>query len=184
MIRINLAPTGARSRGQARVRMPAPNLGLLFLVLYVVAGAGLGFYWLSLSRQEVQLRADVERANQELNTLRAISGQSAQVKAQVAELRQRVKTVEELTRNQGRPITLLDAFADAMPPDVWITGLEEKAAVLKVTGSAFSTTAVSDFMANLRRSGRFREVDIVVARQDLAKTPSLVTFEVTCRFES
>ena len=39
-------------------------------------------------------------------------------------------------------------------------------------------------MQNLRASGRFKEVDIVVARQEITKTPRFVTFEVTCRFES
>jgi Tfp pilus assembly protein PilN len=54
---------------------------------------------------------------------------------------------------------------------------------LKIAGSAFSTTAVADFMANLKSSGKFRDVDLIVSRQDLSKAPRLVTFEVTCRFE-
>jgi Tfp pilus assembly protein PilN len=183
MIRVNLAPTGARSHGRSSLQVPSFNLGIVFLVLYVAAAGVVGSYWLALSREQGRLAAEVERGTRELDGLRAITGQTARVKAQAAELRQRLATIQDLTRNQGRPIFLLDAFADAMPPDVWITGLEEKATVLRVTGSAFSTTAVSDFMSNLRRSRRFREVDIVIARQDPGKRPSLVTFEVTCRFE-
>jgi hypothetical protein len=38
-------------------------------------------------------------------------------------------------------------------------------------------------MSNLKSSGKFKEVDIVISRQAIDKTPSLVTFEVTCRFE-
>ena len=71
-----------------------------------------------------------------------------------------------------------------VPRDVWITGFEDKNGALKVPGSAFSTTAVSDFMTNLRRSGKFKDVDIMVSKQELQKPPRLVTFEVTCRFES
>ena len=74
---------------------------------------------------------------------------------------------------------LLDSFADVVPRDLWITGMEERDSVLKLTGSAFSTTAVSDLMSNLRSSGRFKSIDIVISRQDLAKSPSMVTFEVT-----
>jgi Tfp pilus assembly protein PilN len=184
VIRINLAPTGARSRAKFRLQMPSPNLGLLFLVVYVLAVAGVGLYWWRLSSEQGRLTAEIARAQNELATLRAIVGQSSQVKAQVAELRQRVQTIQDLTKNQGRPILLLDAFVDVVPPDLWLTALEEKGKVLKLTGTAFSTTAVSDFMANLRRSGRFKEVDITLARQDLSKNPRLVTFEVTCRFES
>jgi Tfp pilus assembly protein PilN len=54
---------------------------------------------------------------------------------------------------------------------------------LRLGGTAFSTTAVSDFMANLKSSGKFKDVDIVVSRQAIDKIPSLVTFEVTCKFE-
>jgi Tfp pilus assembly protein PilN len=71
-----------------------------------------------------------------------------------------------------------------VPNDLWITKMEERGNMLKVSGSAFTAAAVSDLMSNLRASGKFKEVDIVVSRQDLVKTPRLVTFEVTCRFES
>jgi len=56
--------------------------------------------------------------------------------------------------------------------------------MLKILGTAYSPTAVSDFMTNLRSSGRFKEVDIMISKQELQKAPRLVTFEVTCRFES
>lgn len=181
MIRINLAPTRARRLGLPR--LPAFNLGVLFLIVYVVAIAGAGYSWWSLSRQEAQLGAEVARLSRELAVLQAVVGQRAQARARLAELQQRVKVFGELTRGQERPIVLLDAFAASVPPDLWITVLEERSSVLRITGSAFSTTAVADFMANLRRSERFKDVDIIVARQDPSKTPRLVTFEVTCRFE-
>lgn len=183
MIRINLAPSGAGPRARFRLQLPSPNLGLLFLALYVAAAAGVGLYWWRLSSEQARLTAEIAVAQNELATLRAIVGQSDQVKAQVAELRHRVQTIQELTKNQRRSIQLFDAFVDVVPADLWITGLEEKGAVLKVMGTAFSTTSVADLMANLRRSGRFKEVDISLARQDLTKNPRLVTFEVTCRFE-
>jgi len=189
MIRINLAPREARRRG-AGFKLPSLsvgvglNLGLLFGVVYILAVVGLGYAWWSLSAEESRLTAEIGRANQELTSLKATLGQGANVKARLADFKKRVEVIEALTKGQSRPIVLFDAFADVVPQDLWITGMEERDAVLKVTGSAFSTTAVSDLLSNLRSSGRFRDIDIVVSRQDLAKTPSLVTFEVTCRFES
>jgi len=43
--------------------------------------------------------------------------------------------------------------------------------------------AIADFMSNLRSSGKFKDVDLVVTRRDLARPSPLVTFEVTCRYE-
>jgi Tfp pilus assembly protein PilN len=183
MIRINLAPSRKR-RASLNLALPAFNLGIAFTLVYALAGTGIVLTWWTLSREETRLTAGVAAARQELSTLNAVVAQATQVKALLAELKHRVQTLQELTRVQGQSLLIMDAFADVVPTDVWITGIEERSAKLKVTGAAFSTTAVSDLMSNLRRSGKFKEVDIVVARQDLAKTPSLVTFEVTCRFES
>jgi Tfp pilus assembly protein PilN len=70
--------------------------------------------------------------------------------------------------------------ADTVPQDLWLTALEEKDGRLRLGGVAFSSSAVADFMTNLKRSGTFKEVDIVVSRQDLTKRPRVVTFEITC----
>jgi Tfp pilus assembly protein PilN len=189
MIRINLAPREARRR-TGGFTLPSLSLGvgldlgLIFGVLYVLAVLGVGYAWWSLSAQESRLNAEIARGNQELASLKVTLGQGANVKAQLADFKKRVEVLEKLLKGQSRPIALLDSFADVVPRDLWITGMEERDSVLKLTGSAFSTTAVSDLMSNLRSSGRFKSIDIVISRQDLAKTPSMVTFEVTCRFES
>jgi type IV pilus assembly protein PilN len=184
MIRINLAPLEARRRMPSMsLSMPSFNLGILFGVLYVLAVAGLGFYWYGLLSEERALAADVDRLNRELASLKTTIGEGAGVKTQLAEVRRRVAILEDLTKGQGRSIVLLDSFIDTVPRDLWITSLEQKESVLKLGGTAYSTTAVSDFMSNLKSSGKFKEVDIVVSRQAIDKTPSLVTFEVTCKFE-
>ena len=67
MIRINLAPPRARPRfGGVRFQMPSPNLGVLFLVVYVAAGAGITIYWAQLYREEQRLVAELDRATREL----------------------------------------------------------------------------------------------------------------------
>ena len=184
MIRINLAPVEARRRRPGvSLSMPSFNLGIMFAIIYVVALGGVGYYWWSLQAEETRTAADVDRLNREITALKATLGAGASVKGQLTEVKRRVAILEELTRGQGRSIALLDTFVDTVPRDLWITSFEQKEAVLKLSGTAFSTTAVSDFMTNLKGSGKFKEVDIVVSRQALDKTPSLVTFEVTCKFE-
>ena len=184
MIRINLAPRRERrGRDGRRLALPRVNLAVVFALAAVALAAGLGNAWWNLSREAQRLTGELETRARELAMLKESVGQAAKIKEQFADLQARLKAIQVLTKDQGRPLLLVDAFVDAVPADLWITGLEEKEAVLRVTGSAFSTTAVANFMAALRKSGRFKEVDIVVSKRDLAKTPSLVSFEVTCRFE-
>ena len=184
MIRINLAPPRARQGiRNLQFRMPSFNLGMLFLILYAAAVAGIGGYWWMLTSTEARLTDEVARANRELAMLQPVTSQVQKVKDQLGDLKKRVKVIEDLTKNQGRLIRVFDAFAGVVPNDLWITKMEEREHVLKVTGTAFTPAAVSDLMSNLRASGKFKDVDIVVSRQDLAKSPRLVTFEVTCRVE-
>lgn len=185
MIRINLAPPRARqSFGSFRFQMPGLNLGVVFLLLYVVVVGGLGAYWYQLHREQSRLTAEIDTAKRELKLLEPITTQATKVKDQLSDMQKRVKTITDLTKDQSKPTRIFDAFASVVPNDLWITKMEERGNTLKVTGTAFSEVAVSDLMTNLRASGTFKEVDIVVSRQDLVKTPRLVTFEVTCRFES
>ena len=182
MIRINLAPP--RQRPGLGLAWPTFDLGLLFGVAAVVIVLGVGGYAWSLFREERRLTAEIDTGARELTTLTTIVGPAAKMKEHLADLRARLSVIRALTKDQSRPLFLIDAFADAVPADLWITGLEDKGAVLRVTGAAFSSTAVSNLMTALRASGRFKDIDIVVSKRDLDKSPSMVTFEVTCRFET
>jgi Tfp pilus assembly protein PilN len=186
MITINLASDRPRSRpdGRGTSRLPAPGLGVVFGVLYLVAVGGLGWYWMTLTSEESRLRNEIAQATTTLEGLKVRIGQDTKFKEMLPELQKRLEAITILTKNQARPVRLADAFVDTVPADVWITTLEDKNGALKIYGSAFSATAVSEFMNNLRRSGRFKDVDILQAKQDLQKPPRLVTFEVTCRYES
>jgi Tfp pilus assembly protein PilN len=186
MIRINLAPERGRRRRVGlgfSISLPAFNLGWLFGIVYLAAVLGIGGYWWTLKLTESRLRSDIDLARKEIQVLTAKIGQENKMKEMAAELRKRIAVIETLTKNQARSILLMDTFVNAVPSDLWITAMEEKNAALKISGAATSPVAVSNFMTNLRSSGKFKDIDIVVSRQDLARATPQVTFEVTCRFE-
>jgi len=185
VIKINLAPPERRRRRAGfSLKLPSFNLGVLFAIVYIAAVVGIGVTWVWRSAAESRLIAQVQKDKGELSVLKVTIGQGARIKEQLAGLKARLMAIDELSKNQHRSIALLDAFVDTVPPDLWVTSLEDKGSALKISGTAHSPTAISDFMLNLRRSGKFKDIDILIARQDLAKNPRPVTFEVTCRFES
>ena len=186
MIRINLAPPDSRRRTADVSSAPSTSgSGILLAVVYAVALLGVGGYYMVLSREESRLTQQVTDQQTELATLKATLGASTQVRERLAELQKRVQAIQDLGKNQAASILVLDAFADTIPRDLWITALEERNAEIKASGTAFTANAVADFMSNLKSSGKFKEVDIVVSKQDLTKAPSSpVTFEVTCRYGS
>jgi Tfp pilus assembly protein PilN len=184
MIRINVAPPPEAGVRAGRVfALPHVNLGIALAVVLVTLLAGLGVYGRYLMREQQRLTVELEEGEREAAALKVTVGQATKMKEQLAELQARLSALTTLTRDQSRPLFLIDAFADTVPGELWITGFEEKSTAVRITGSAFSATAVSNLMTALRASGKFKEVDIVISRRDLDKTPSLVMFEVTCRFE-
>jgi type IV pilus assembly protein PilN len=182
MIKINLLT--ARPHKRFAFTFPTlPGLGLLFGALYALAIVLVGGYWVWLSQEGRNLTGEIARLDTEIAQYKAAIAEGNRFKREKEDLERRVALIDFIARNQHRPVYLLDTLADTLPPDIWLTSMEERDRVLKIAGSAFSTTAVADFMANLKGSGKFRDVDLIVSRQDLTKTPRLVTFEVTCRFE-
>ncbi|MBI3635623.1 MAG: hypothetical protein HY216_05310, partial [Candidatus Rokubacteria bacterium] len=122
MIRVNLAPPKER---RPVFTLATVDLGVVFGALFIVAILGVGTYWLVLWRDEIRLTREINTLSQEALTLKRAIGQNAGLKERVGDLKRRVATIHELARGQARPIRMLDAFASTLPPDIWITAVEE-----------------------------------------------------------
>jgi type IV pilus assembly protein PilN len=179
VIKINLAPPTTRTRGAGT----GVNLGIVFGALGALLVLGLAAYGWVVSADVSRLRADIQQSQREVARLKPIIAEGQRYRQQKEELERRVNAIEIVARNQARPTYLLDALADMLPADLWLTRVEEKSQQLRLAGTTFSSVTLSDFMANLKASGKFKEVDLVESRQDLAKTPRTITFEVVCQFE-
>ncbi len=185
MIKINLLPP--RPRRVIPITLPAlPWMAILFGALSLLLLGGIGLWWSSLSTEASHLAADKTRLEQELKSLEAAIAKGKAFRQKALDLERRLAAIDEIANNQALPVYLLDALADMIPRDLWLTSLEEKQKdaqpQLRLAGAAYSATAVADFMSNLKGSGKFKDVDLIVARQDLAKTPRLVSFEIVCSF--
>lgn len=182
MITINLLPAEPR-KGLASRLPKLPSLAIGFGVLSVLLIGGVGSRWYVLSREGTQLRSDIAQAEKELERLKSVIEEGSRFKRQKEDLERRLTLIELISRSQARPVYLHDTLVDMVPKDLWLSTIEEKENQLRLAGSAFSEQTVAEFMFNLIRSGRFKNVDLKVSRKDLVKAPRLVTFEVVCSFE-
>jgi type IV pilus assembly protein PilN len=182
MIRINLAPPSTK-KGGGSFALPGFNLGLLFGGLALVLVLVLGGWWWNLSSEIKRLNTEIAENKRLAEQLKVVIAEGQRFRRDKEALERRVNAIEIVARQQTRPVYLLDAVLDQLPKDLWLTRMEEKGAQLKFAGNTYSSTSLSDFMSNLKASGKFKEVDIVDAKQDLTKSPRLITFEVVARFE-
>jgi type IV pilus assembly protein PilM len=179
MIRINLAPPSAKKA----FAVPDFNLGMLFGVLALGLVLILGGWWWSVSAEIRRLNNEIAENKKQAEQLKVVIAESQRFQRDKEALERRVNAIEVVARQATRPVYLLDAVADQLPKDLWLNRMEEKGTQLKFAGTTYSATSLSDFMSNLKASGKFRDVDIVDAKQDLTKSPRLITFEVVARFE-
>jgi Tfp pilus assembly protein PilN len=182
MVRINLAPPRDGKR-RAAAGGPSPRLGLIFGLLAVLLVAGLGAYAWKLSADIATFQAATQQNQEELDRLRPVIAEHQRYRQEKEELERRVNAIEAVARSQARPTYLMDALADTLPADLWLTRMEEKGQQLRLAGTTYSSVTLADFMARLKASGTFKDVDLVESRQDLTKSPRTITFEVSCRFE-
>jgi Tfp pilus assembly protein PilN len=184
MIRINLAPPPTKKRGGPTfASAEGINLGIVFGVLFVALIGVLGAYWWKVSSDVAWLNVEVQTAEAEKKRLANVIAEGQRYKREKEELESRVNAIERVARDQARPTYLMDAMAGVLPADLWLSRIEEKGQQLRFAGTTFSSLALSDFMTNLKMSGKFKDVDLVESRQDLTKSPRAITFEVSCRFE-
>lgn len=180
MIKINLAPPTTKARRETGTGV---NLGAIFGGLTALLLVGLGAYWWMLSSDVSAIRQEMEQNQTEVTRLKPIIAEGQRYRREKEELERRVNAIEMVARNQPRPTYLMDALSGTLPAELWLTRVEEKSAQLRLAGTTFSSVALSDFMANLKATGKFKDVDLVESRQDLTKSPRTITFEVACRFE-
>jgi type IV pilus assembly protein PilN len=180
MIKINLAPPTTKAR---REPGEGVNLGAIFGGLTVLLVGAVGAYWWTVSSDVSAMQTEMEQNKAEVARLKPIIAEGQRYRREKEELERRVNAIEIVARNQARPSYLMDALSETLPSDLWLTRIEEKNTQLRLAGTTFSSVALADFMANLKASGRFKDVDLVESRQDLSKSPRTITFEVACRFE-
>jgi len=183
MIRINLAPPPTKKSGPTFSSASGVHLGLVFGALFFAVIALLGGYWWKVSSEIASLNAEIAQAEAEKTRLAKVITEGQAYKREKEELESRVNAIERIARSQARPAYLMDAVVDVLPADLWLSRIEEKGQQLRLSGTTYSSLALSDFMAHLKASGKFKDVDLVESRQDLTKSPRMITFEVSARFE-
>jgi Tfp pilus assembly protein PilN len=99
----------------------------------------------------------------------------------------RVRVIDELKSAQSGPVDLLNLVADTINSTdaVWLDTMTNDGKTLNFTGMALSPNSVADLMANLRKTGAFRTVEIKETSQDSGvKEVQAFKFELICEMNS
>lgn len=188
MIRVNLGgstskkPATASSKAaSARVSSGPTNLlPVVHLLIIVAAAVGGYLYYAQLTNESADLASQISSLQEQQRELDVIIKQGQVYEMKKKALESRIHIIEDLRKNQLSPVVVLDALAEAINRTrfVWLSSLSQNNTTFSMAGTGTSVDALSAFVANLKATGYFRNINL--ARFTDAK--GNYTFSMTCEF--
>jgi Tfp pilus assembly protein PilN len=191
MIKINLLETtkGKNKRGAGGPTMPAMEMGdmgspkLKVLVVLLVAGALNFGYWYRLDRTAKSIATQMAAAEQENRELSDVKARYLERQRQADNYKRRVDVIDSLRAGQAGPVNLLAMLGETVngTEAVWLKSMDDTGASVSLEGTALSTDAVANLIANLQKTGFFKTVEIKETYQDdTIKDMQAFQFTLTC----
>ena len=190
MIRINLLgtskPKNRRSAGPAAPTIEVGDVGspkVKILVALMLAVAFNGAYWYHLDHQGQDIAAKMKVAEQKNRELSDVKAKYLERQKEADNYKRRVDVIDQLRKNQAGPVNLLNTIGDTVNSTeaVWLSTMKDTGASIDISGMALSTDAVANLIANLQKTGYFKNIEIKETYQDeQVKDMQAFQFTLTC----
>ena len=188
MIRINLSGA-ARPKGKRAAAAtpefagegPSPVVFVLIGLVLIVAING-GAWWY-LTGQAKSLETKMAAADKQYQDLQATKARVDQKQKLADDIKRRTDVIDKLRKEQSGPVELLSTVGDTINSTdaIWLATMKDDGSNLNLEGVAFSPHAVANLMANLKRTGYFRSVELKEAIQDeTVKDMQAFNFTIIC----
>jgi Tfp pilus assembly protein PilN len=189
MIRINLLGV-AKAKGKrgspAAVSAPMGEGGSILvkaLAAMIVIAILNGGYWFVLDKQKRDIATQMavaERKNRELSDVKA---RYMERQHEAENYKRRVDVIDQLRAGQAGPVNLMNTVGDTVNKTeaVWLNTMKDVGATIDIEGYALSSDAVATLIANLQKTGYFKNVEIKETAQDSSiKEMQAFLFTLTC----
>jgi len=121
-----------------------------------------------------------EQTNRELSDVKA---RYMERQTQANNYKRRVDVIDSLRAAQSGPVNLLAMLGETVngTEAVWLRSMDDTGPNVSLEGTALSTDAVANLMANLQKTGFFKNIEIKETYQDDAiKDMQAFQFTLTC----
>src|ERR1022692_2935894 len=191
MIKINLLENskGKSKRGGGGPSMPSMEMGdmgspkLKVLAVLVIFGLGNLMYWYHLDRQGKAIAVHMKVAETKNRELADVKARFLERQTQANNYKRRVDVIDGLRSNQTGPVNLLAMLGETVnnTEAVWLSKMDDQGPNVNLEGTALSTDAVANLIANLQKTGYFKNVEIKETYQDeQIKDMQAFQFTLTC----
>jgi Tfp pilus assembly protein PilN len=192
MIKINLLENskGKNKRGGGSApTMPSMDMGdmgspkLKVLVVIIVAGALNFGYWYRQDQQTKSIAKQMQAADLKNRELSDVKARFLERQRQADNYKRRVDVIDSLRAGQAGPVNLLAMLGETVngTEAVWLSKMDDTGPSVSLEGTALSTDAVANLIANLQKTGFFSNVEIKETFQDESiKDMQAFQFTLTC----
>ena len=190
MIRINLlgAQKGKNKRSavSSAAVMEVGDVGspkVKVLVVLALAGlVNLG-YWYQLDKQHRDIAAKMEVAMRKNAELADVKARYLERQREAENYKRRVDVIDQLRAAQAGPVNLMNTIGQTVNSTeaVWLNSMKDQGGSVDIDGMALSTDAVASLIANLQKTGYFKNIEIKETYQDDSyKEMQAFNFTLTC----
>ncbi|HZQ94037.1 MAG TPA: PilN domain-containing protein [Candidatus Sulfotelmatobacter sp.] len=192
MIKINLLETSkgkGKRGGIAAPSMPSIEMGdmgspkLKVLAIVVLVGLGNLGYWYRLDHESQAIAAKMKVAEQKNRELADVKARFLERQTQANAYQRRVDVIKQLHDGQTGPVNLMAMLGETVnnTEAIWLSKMDDTGPSVNLEGTALSTDAVANLIANLQKTGFFRAVEIKETFQDeTIKDMQAFQFTLTC----
>src|SRR6185437_5385032 len=154
------------------------------LVAIALAVAFNGYTWYHLDLQSQSIATKMKAAEQRNRELSDVKSKYLERQRQADSYKHRVDVIDQLRASQsGYPMNLLNTIGDTVSNTeaVWLSTMKDQGASVAIDGTALSTDAVANLIANLQKTGYFKNIEIKETYQDeQVKDMQAFQFTLTC----
>ncbi|HEY3930208.1 MAG TPA: PilN domain-containing protein [Candidatus Koribacter sp.] len=172
MIKINLlgTPSSKHGKGAAMPVMPSDGTSPLFAVLIVllIAGVGNAAWYMTLNNHATEIQKKIADADATQKRLATVKAAFLEKQKQADLYKRRVDVIDQLRANQKGPGDLLASLGDTVNTTeaVWLSKMSQSGNTVNLEGTALSANAVANLIANLKRTGQYKTVELKETVQD------------------
>lgn len=174
MIKVNLIPAKRRKKPK-----PVPTfvvVGVMAFVFSVIVSATVVIIMNSKIEELENQKRENARLIEELNK------KIAEVKdfeARNKVFLERKKIIEDLTRNQGLPVRILEEVSGRLTDGVWLVSMNVSRSMVNLTGVGFTNSDIVALVNSLKGSELFSNVILLGANQANISGVTVYNFNLT-----
>ena len=180
MIKINLLPTKRKPPKKITEIQQQLVLGILLLML---SGIGFWYFWTQLNNRIETLQRDKAAAEARIHDQDNMLKEVKTVEEERKKVADKIGVIEQLKKNQGSLVRLLDELSKALPPGVNLKSLSEKGGQVDIDGTAFTNNDIVRFVDNLKASPFFTDVFLQESVQGVQEGIEIYTYKLQVTFK-